>query len=408
MTPLSICMLTYEFPDSLDSAVVSGEVKNPYHLARGLVRNGHRVTIVSVPALSRNVQRAGPRNDCEFPTHDVPEGRLVALPRYALRVRNVAKYLPRVPGIGGFDVVHAQAPALAAAALSARRRGVLAPGTPIVTTGHGTNLLEADADGSFNLRQRLRIVNARGILLIDRAAFRASDGVVSVSEFQKTELAELYGVPNDRIHIVHNGIDLEHYRPSAPASSTDPSASPVILFVGRLVPKKGLQYLIRAFGAIAERHPGARCVVIGGSASFDTYGGSLRALASECGVADRITWLSEVPESELPEHFRRADVCAFPSEGYESLPTVVLEAMACGVPVVATRAWGTPEALGDDHPGLTPESDPTAVADAVLRLLDDVETRDRVVAEQAQRVSAFDLRTTVTYHERIYRDALSS
>lgn len=408
MTPLSICMLTYEFPDSLDSAVVSGEVKNPYHLARGLVREGHSVTIVSVPALSRSVQHAGPRVGSEFPTHDVPEGRLVAVPRYALRIRNVKRYLPRVPGIAQFDVVHAQAPALAAAALSARRQGVLAAGTPIITTGHGTNLPEADADGSFNLRQRLRTINARGILLIDRAAFRSSDGVVSVSEFQKTELAELYGVPGERIHIVHNGIDLEHYGPSDTLPAADSSDGPVILFVGRLVPKKGLQYLIRAFGAISERHPGARCVVVGGSAAFDTYGGPLRALAAECGVTDRFTWLGDVPESELPECFRRADVCAFPSEGYESLPTVVLEAMASGVPVVATRAWGTPEALGDDHPGLTPEADPGAVADAVLRFLDDPQTRSRVVAEQAVRVRAFDLRTTVSHHERIYRDALPS
>jgi glycosyltransferase involved in cell wall biosynthesis len=402
--PLSICMLTYEYPVSIDEAVVSGEVKNPFSLAQGLIANGHRLTVVNVPFLTKVPDVRGLRDDRLTPTYDVPEGRSTAVIRYALRTRNVERFL-RNQTLPRFDVIHAQAPALAGSVVLARRRNQLLSGVRLVTTGHGTNLPEADADAKVSLRQRARIANARLVLPIDRWAFKASDAVVSVSSFQREELERLYGVPKKKIAVIYNGVDLERYTPDVLPSARPElniGEGPLILFVGRLVPKKGLQHLFAALPAIIERVPNVRCAVVGGSPAFDSYSKQLHEFARSHGVDGRIQWLSSVPETELPSIYASATVCAFPSEGYESLPTVALEAMASGKPVVATRSWGTPEALGDDHPGLIEESDPAALASSLIRMLTEARTRDRAVAEQNQRLGSFALKKTVADHEALY------
>ncbi len=212
--------------------------------------------------------------------------------------------------------------------------------------------------------------------------------------------------------MIYNGVDRDLYspEPSRPGAGESSGAGdgPVILFVGRLVPKKGLQHLIAAFPRILEALPDARCIVVGGSRLSDTYGSQLRALVEQGGLSARFSWLQDVPEDELPAIYAQADICVFPSEGYESLPTVVFEAMACGVPVVATNRWGTPEALGTDHPGLVPEADPKAIARVVVEITSNSDLSEEVRAQQLSRVSHFDLLTMVSAHEALYRDVVAA
>src|SRR5450759_1022735 len=135
---MKICLLTYEYPRSMADAIVSGEVKNSYYLARGLVAAGHEVTVVSVPFLTRSPTSAALRPGSDPPIYDVPEGRLRAIVRYALRIRNVELFMASQFRDRGFDVIHAESPALAAGAIRARGRNKLPASTPIVTTAHGT------------------------------------------------------------------------------------------------------------------------------------------------------------------------------------------------------------------------------------------------------------------------------
>jgi len=100
-------------------AIVSGEVKNSYHLSRGLVAAGHEVTVVSVPFLTRSPTSAALRPGSEPPVYDVPEGRLRAIARYTLRIRSVEQFMAGQFRNGGFDVIHAESPALAAGAILA-------------------------------------------------------------------------------------------------------------------------------------------------------------------------------------------------------------------------------------------------------------------------------------------------
>jgi spore coat protein SA len=276
-----------------------------------------------------------------------------------------------------------------------------------VTTAHGTYLPEVEADAGRSVTRLLRIAGGRLTLRIDRGAFGSSAAIVAASRYQEREMVELYRVPPEKIEVIHNGVDLDLYSPAGARADLVASGAakggPTILFVGRLVPKKGLQHLIAAFPRILEAAPEARCVVVGGSKVFDTFGSELRRLSRRHGVADRFSWLQDVPELDMPGIYRAADLAVFPSVGYESLPTVVLEAMACGVPVVATRNWGTPEALGLDHPGLLEEATPEALAERVAAFLNGPELAARVRLDQLARVQPFALTASVAKHEELYR-----
>ena len=404
---MKICLLTYEYPRSSSEAIVSGEVKNSYYLCRGLASAGHDLTVVSVPFLTRRPKRPHERRQGGETVFDVPEGRGRSALRYVLRIRNVAEFFATTLRDTRFDVVHAESPALAAGAARGMKAAGGRGGTPIVTTAHGTYLPEAlaDRDGS-RLRYLARSCSNRLTRRIDQRAFRASDVTIAASEYQRAELEELYGVDPASLVVIHNGVDIDLYRPDGPRSGliggAGRSEEPTILFVGRLVPKKGLQHLISAFPRVLAKAPRARCVVVGGSKAFDTFGRSLRILAESAGVSDRVAWLRDVPEPEMPALYRSADVAVFPSVGYESLPTVVLEAMACGTPVVATNGWAIPEALGPAHPGLAAEADPESIADRVLALLSDPSLRERARAIQLERVRAFSLDRVVARHEELY------
>ena len=410
---MNICLLTYEYPHSMADAIVSGEVKNSYHLARGLVAAGHDLTVVSVPFLTRSVRSAGARPGPGTPAYDVPEGRFRSVLRYALRIRNVEKLMAGGMADARFDVIHAESPALAAGAIRARGRGNPAGGTPIVTTAHGTYLPETWADGTGpSPAHWLRRVAGRMSLRIDRGAFQSSDAVIATSRYQRSEMLALYRVPAEKLVEIHNGVDLSLYEPEGPraelaisrlTASGFEASDPVVLFVGRLVPKKGLQHLVAAFPIILTAFPKARCLVVGGSRLLDTFGARLREMTSRAGIADRFVWLQDVPETEMPGIYRIADVAVAPSVSYESLPTVVLEAMACGVPVVATNGWGTPEALGVDHPGLIPQRAPEELARRVVAFLSHAELAAAVRGDQLARVQSFGLDLAVARHEELYR-----
>jgi spore coat protein SA len=253
-------------------------------------------------------------------------------------------------------------------------------------------------------REVVRAASGRLSLNTDRKAFIRSDAVISASRYQEAEMADIYRVPRDSVEVIYNGIDLALYRPDGEVAGLPGvvEQDKVVLFVGRLVPKKGLQHLIAAFPAILGKVPDARCVVVGGTAIFDTFGPKLRHMVADAGLTDRFTWLQDVPESRLPSVYRRAGVAVFPSINYESLPTVAMEAMASGVPVIATNRWGTPEALGSAHPGLVAQAAPGAIAEAVTTMLLDVAASHSIVRDQLARIESFSLDTCTRRHLDLY------
>lgn len=220
--------------------------------------------------------------------------------------------------------------------------------------------------------------------LVDAAA------VVTVSDFNLNFLGKHYPRARERLVHINNGLDLDLFKFDG---STE--RDPVVLGIGRLVEKKGFEYLIRAFAEVARKVPEARCDIIGAGVLED----ELRHLIEDLGLAHRIRMLGPQPQDEVRRRMRRASAIAAPcvvaKDGdMDGLPTVLLEAMAIGTPVISTDVTGIPEILTDEETGLAvPQRDATALAAASARLLQDamlrrrLATRARMVVEQR-----FDIR----------------
>jgi starch synthase len=190
---------------------------------------------------------------------------------------------------------------------------------------------------------------------IERTAYENADGVVAVSESMKRDVHGLYGVPLDRIRVIHNGIDLEQYRPSpnpATLAEYDISADvPYVLFVGRITRQKGIIHLVNA---IRFLRPGAQVVLCAGAPDTPEIAKEM-ADAVERARAEsphKIVWIREMLSKEkVITLYTHAAIFVCPSV-YEPFGIINLEAMACETPVVASAVGGIPEVVEHGETGL--------------------------------------------------------
>lgn len=227
-----------------------------------------------------------------------------------------------------------------------------------------------------------------------RRYFAQADAIVMVSESGAEDLGQRFGVPRGRITLVPNGVDLSCFGPEGPESGLlgryGLAGRRVVVTVARLVPRKGIDRLIRALPAVAAAVPDLMHLVVGDGECR----GALEAQARDLGLADRVVFAGQVPEAELAAHFRLGEVFAMTNRRTEDgedegFGLVFLEAMACGVPVLGGRAGGVPEVVTEGETGLLVEADDTpAVAAALIRLLTDAPLRARLRAAGLQAAAA--------------------
>jgi glycosyltransferase involved in cell wall biosynthesis len=235
--------------------------------------------------------------------------------------------------------------------------------------------------------------------LMPRSARRA-EAVIAVSDYVKHELERIVGLPSDKVVTVYLGAPED-----APATSEDlavdvPDGS--ILFVSALWPYKNAEVVIRALARLRERHVDGRPVVIAGTGSVQ-YESDLRELARRSGVADAVHFVGHVPQARIGAVYARAAVVVYPSlEEYFGLPA--LEAMAAGVPLIASDRSSIPEVVGDAGV-LVPATDADAVADAIARVLGDEAFREDLVARGRERVRRFTWERAARATADVYRTA---
>jgi glycosyltransferase involved in cell wall biosynthesis len=186
-------------------------------------------------------------------------------------------------------------------------------------------------------------------------AAQQAAGVITVCNALRDEVISL-GVEPGRVVSLRNGVDLNLFRPV----ERDPAQPFTLLTVGHLVPVKAQELIIGALPLL----PGVRLVVAGDGPNR----GMLETLARTLNVSDRVQFLGAVPQAQLRAHYGAADAMVLASSR-EGWANVLLEAMACGTPVVASRVWGTPEVVAAPEAGvLMAERTPQGVADAVTAL----------------------------------------
>ncbi len=245
-------------------------------------------------------------------------------------------------------------------------------------------------------------------LWLERCLSRLSYAVIHVSESQAREAERLGLADPVRSRVVVNGIDVKEVRALAESAPLSREAlglladAQVLGCVARFDQVKGLDVLVESVGRLAGRYPRLALVLVGSGEGER----ELRERVARAGLADRVRFTG--PLADAPRLFPALDLYVSASRG-EGLPLGLLEAMACGLPVVASRVTGHVDAVVDGVTGLlTRPGDPEELAASVARLLDAPELRRRMGQAGSERVEAhFTLDRMVAHLARLYRQAVA-
>jgi glycosyltransferase involved in cell wall biosynthesis len=295
---------------------------------------------------------------------------------------------------GGFRVLHAH---FGWAAMYALPHAALLD-LPLVVTFYGWDVPLLHSPRRFSPRHWRYWLGSRWL-------FRRADRILAVSRDLVDRLVAL-GAPPERTQVKHIGVTIP------PPRAGDRAPGPFrVLMVGRFVEKKGFEYGIEAFGRALSRGLDARLRIAGDGPLRPVY----ERLLGELGLGDRVEFLGVLRHDEVLEAMREADVLLLPSVtarngDREGNPTVLKEACALGLPVVATRHAGIPEAVEDGVSALlVPERDAAALADRLALLLGDAELRARLGGAARERmIRDFDIRRITAGVEALYDEVVEA
>ena len=311
----------------------------------------------------------------DLPQPPIWLGRISRQPHRMVDNVRTVRTLRRTIREGRFDLVHAHLGLSEIVAAAATPSGV-----PVVVSRRGRNI-------GFESNPVLRLVEGLGHR---RTARLLCNARIWAEQARRHD----HWPPPTRV--IPNGIDLDEF-----AASPLPEGSPMVVVVGNLHPYKGHDRFLRAFAIVREQLRDARAVLVGDGVERSR----LEDSASELGLEEVVAFAGQVPD---PRRFvRDAHVVALTSD-HEGFPNALLEAMAMGRPVVATRVGGIPELVRHGRDGLLVPRQPEAVAEALLRVLRDPEELRRMGTEARVRAAEFGWDRVVRATEGVYREVLAA
>jgi glycosyltransferase involved in cell wall biosynthesis len=267
---------------------------------------------------------------------------------------------------------------------------------PFVVTQHNTFI---DYKSILNVAEQLNDQ------FIGKQVLKRADRITTVSKETMKYVLRL-GANKTKTRVIYNGVDAQVFRPTNKKESRKklglPEKRKIIFSVRRLVYKNGLDTLLEAVPYVAKSHPDALFVVAGKGPSRKL----VETRIKERGIEDNIKLAGFIPDELLPTYYGAADHFVLPSASGEGLPLVLLEAMACGLPVTATAVGGTPEILKHNKNGvLVPPINPEAMANELTKLLS-AEKRGQMLGAEARKTveERFTWEKNVQQLQQIYRE----
>jgi phosphatidylinositol alpha-mannosyltransferase len=268
-----------------------------------------------------------------------------------------------------FDVIHLHEPMMPVLPLTVLRHTPVTPHSVIIGTFHAYR----ESNAGYNY--------GKPVL---KRCFKRLDGRIAVSEAARSYVGSYY--PGEYV-IIPNGIDLHQFGPHVSPLPQLRDGRPTILFVGRLEPRKGFKHLLHAFPYVRQAIPDARLLVVGAYSREDK---EPHVMWARHNNVRGVRFVGPVSEGELPRYYRSCDVFCAPSTGFESFGIVLLEAMASGVPIVASDITGYRQVLRHEEEGLLvePENEQT-LAQALIALLQDPHRRSQMGHRGQIRAAAY-------------------
>ena len=229
---------------------------------------------------------------------------------------------------------------------------------PFVLTQHNTFI---EYDSIFDNIERLND------LAVGKETLKEADKIIAVSNATKNYVLSL-GAKPEKVKVLHNGVDLVRFRPLAGKREEMrrklgiSQNSIVVLTVRRLVYKNGIDTLIESANIAVKKNPKIVFLVVGKGPDLN----KVQMRIEQLGIENNFRFTGFVKDEDLPFYYNAADFFALPSKSGEGLPLVALEAMACGLPVIATNVGGISEILMEDYGKIVPPNQPELLAKAIL------------------------------------------
>jgi glycosyltransferase involved in cell wall biosynthesis len=356
---LNVCFVTPEyFPIS------GGTGAYVYYLSHSLQKLGHNVHVVA------RDQQDSEKTINGIQVHYV-KGVGNALTRYWRFARSASKRIRELNKQNGFDIIHSNLPLVPS--FGVPKDSAKAIVCAVHSTWKGEAIVtKRDNPKELNPNEKSMLRFNFVLRSYEKKLMKRSDALIAVSKYTVNELTELYGINKNKIYVIYNGVDIERFKPRSNwielrrELGLDPDKK-VVLFVGRLYHRKGLETLLKSVPLVLKEFSNVKFVISG--TGFKQKEESLRNLAKELDIEDHVTFLGYVPDNKLPLLYSASDIFVLPAI-YENFPFAILEAQATGLPVISTNVGGIPEFLVDNENGFVIEPrDPIQLTQKVLTLL---------------------------------------
>jgi len=375
-----------------------------YYLSKELIKHGNSICILTGYSQGGDVQISKKLSVYFLKTSKTPIVKSFMFAASAFRK------LKSLPDNARVDVIHANLPLVPNFAVPSGF------GNTLVTTVHSTWKGEAEAIkgepySRLNPNEKFMVSFNWFLRIFEERMLEKSNKIIAVSEFTRRELHQYYKVKDQKIHVIHNGVDINKFKPEDNKSKAKKELGfkpddITILSVGRLYARKGLFTLIESMPAVVRKFPHAKFIVSGKGQSNEMK--KLVMHAEKLGVINNIVFTGYYPDAKLPRLYQTADVFAF-STFYENLPFAVLEALSTGLPVVTTNVGGIPEMIENGKNGfLVQPFNSGELADRILYCLEHRQTAAEM-AFWARKIieERFDWRLIVQKVLKVYNEALS-
>jgi glycosyltransferase involved in cell wall biosynthesis len=375
-----------------------------YYLSRELMKNGYRVSIVTGYDESRDIQVNQQLNVYFLNVFKAPVVKSFMFAASSLRKLNSVRDTANV------DITHVNLPLVPDFAVPPNF------GKTLITTVHSTWKGESEAIRGepyrrLNANEKFLVSFNWFLRIFEKRMLKRANRIIAVSDFTKQELHRYYEHYDNKIRVVHNGVDIDKFKPALDKrkAKLELGFSPddiAILSVGRLYARKGLFTLIESIPRVVKQFKNARFIISGKGQSNEMK--KLVAHAERLGVRSNIIFTGYYPDKKLPKLYQAADIFAF-STFYEHHPFAVLEALSSQLPVVTTNVGGIPETITDGKNGLMCQPfNPAEFSDRILYLLEHSQAAKEMAFQARKTIEErFDWRIIVKKVIQVYEEVLS-